>query len=102
MHWGSARPEVLKQCAGVLKNWCGHMPVRIIPEPNNPYDTKAICFQCNVSGEWERIGYVVREALGAVHSAISILAVKFSWVKYIVYLRNSPWLVCWNTNHKER
>lgn len=84
--------EVLKECAGVLTTGVD-IPVRVIPEPSNAYDAKAICFQCNLHGKWERIGYVVREALESMHTAIScdsILAVNFDWVKYIVYFRNTP------------
>ena len=34
------------------------------PEPENPYDTNAVAFVCQMDedAEWKRIGYVVREA----------------------------------------
>ena len=63
------------------------VPVRIIPEPNNPYDLNAIAFQCEVDDSWVTIGYIVHEILHHVHAAIeskSIVSVKFKWIKYIV------------------
>ena len=47
------------------------VPVKIEPEPTNPYDSKAIkfCFKCFVGGMWCRIGYIVREVLDEVHEA---------------------------------
>ena len=65
-----------------------HVPVRIRPEPDNPVDARAIAFECNVSNKWQRIGYVVQEAVEAVHYALEknvITEVKFDWIKYIVH-----------------
>jgi hypothetical protein len=62
------------------------IPVGIFPEPNNKYDAKAICFKCKISEEWIRIGYIVREALDHVHTALQhkkIIRVRFDWVKYL-------------------
>ncbi len=62
--------------------------VRLLPEPSNPWDSRAIAFQFKVGANWERIGYVVREALNAVHSAIqtgSIISVKFEWIRFITH-----------------
>ena len=68
--------------------------VRLNPEPHNRFDSEAIAFQCNLDGQWKRIGYVVREALSEVHAALSdssITDVKFSWIKYIVnWTRSGP------------
>ena len=53
--------------------------VMLRPEPSN----------CNIDSNWERIGYIVHEALNAVHSAIAsnlIVNVKFKWV-------NCTWMV---------
>ena len=36
--------------------------VSIKKELDNPVDSKAIAFACDVSGTWERIGYVVQES----------------------------------------
>lgn len=68
----------------------GTVPVRIQPEPDNQYDSKAIAFQCYVDGKWERIGYVVRECLDQVHMGLrdnKILSVKLAWAKY---------RICWS------
>ena len=43
------------------------MQVDLVPEPENPQDSKAIAFKCKVDGKWCVIGYVVREALDVVH-----------------------------------
>ena len=37
------------------------VPVRLMPEPNNPMDNKAIAFECCMQGKWMRVGYVIRE-----------------------------------------
>ena len=68
----------------------GDVAVRVEPEPKNQYDSKAIAFTCQVDGKWQRIGYVVRECLEHVHTAVRekrLLSVKISWAKY---------LVCWS------
>ena len=68
--------------------------VRILPEPNNPYDSNAIAFQCKVDDNWVTIGYIVKEVLQHVHAAIqskSIISVEFKWIKYIVmWSRSGP------------
>ena len=59
--------------------------VSLRKEPRNPVDSMAIAFTCFVQQKWQRIGYVVREALNDVHEAIStnsIRAVKLAWVKF--------------------
>ena len=80
--------------ASRLLNKSEHVPVNIIPEPDNPYDSKAIAFKCFVGGAWNRIGYIVKEALESVHSARdqrSIAAVEFSWIKYLItWPRSGP------------
>ena len=50
--------------------------VRILPEPNNPYDSNAIALQCKVDNNWGTIGYV--------HAAIeskSIVSVDHCYVE---------------------
>ena len=50
-----------------------------------------VAFQCQVYENWERIGYVVREALDSVHAAMDsgdILKICFDWVKYIVQFKD--------------
>ncbi len=63
----------------------GNVPVRLMPEPDNPYDSKAIAFQCFYQGHWQRIGYVIAECCEEVLSAIEsddIVSVQFAWVKF--------------------
>ena len=67
-----------------------NIPVRLNPEPDKPADSNAIAFQCFVQEKWQRVGYVVREALPYVHDAMRdnvILSVEFGWVRY---------LLCWS------
>ena len=70
------------------------VPVKIVPEPDNQYDSKAIAFQCKVDSKWHKIGYIVREALDDVHRALvqkKIISVKFAWAKYlVVWMRSGP------------
>ena len=66
--------------------------VKMKPEPQNPFDAKAMAFVCFISGSWERIGYVVSECLDAVHSALlgnKIVSTEFNFVKYIVHWSRS-------------
>ena len=67
--------------------------VKLVPEPNNPYDSRAISFQCLVKQSWKIIGYVVRELCDCIHDAItkhSIVEVKLSWIKYKVIRTTGP------------
>ena len=60
--------------------------VRLTPEPNNPVNSRAIAFECQVHGKWGRIGYVVNEVLEEVHKAINnneIVETNFKWIKFI-------------------
>ena len=71
-----------------------YVAVRLREEPDNPKDSKAIAFDCQLDhgAKWERIGYVVREALDGVHSAIqsqAILSVKFKWIRFITHWSRS-------------
>ena len=45
------------------------LPVNIFPEENNPHDTRAIAFKYWIADKWQRIGYIVKEAVNAVHDA---------------------------------
>ena len=42
------------------------VPVRLTPEPSNPFDAKLIAFECQVNGKWGRIGYIVKDILDEV------------------------------------
>ena len=80
------------------------MPVRVTPEPDNPFDSNAIKFECQIEDQWRIIGYVVRDALDAVHSAIKkkceIKDTKFEWVKYIMHWSKSG--PGWYADHETR
>ena len=59
--------------------------MKLQPEPDNQFDCKAIAIITAVEDKWERIGYMVKEALDDVHEAINnnkILSVSFAWLKY--------------------
>ena len=61
---------------------------QIKPEPNNPYDSNAIAFECKINDSWQVIGYIVREALTEVHEALAtnkIIKVDLNWVKFKVW-----------------
>ena len=68
--------------------------VKLVHEPQNPCDSRAIAFKCEVDGKWQTIGYVVSELLEEVHAAInagSILSVQFAWIRYITdWSRSGP------------
>ena len=78
--------DTLSEANRLLQNNT-EVPVRLTPEPNNPFDSRAIAFECQLSDhEWRRIGYVVREALQETHTALTngdILNVRFGWIKFI-------------------
>ena len=69
--------------------------VKLQPEPDNRYNSKAIAFLCKIDDSgWVRIGYVVREVLDEVHDAIykkKILNVSFDWIKYTVHFKSPGW-----------
>ena len=74
--------------------------VRLRKEPDNPKDSRAIAFDCKMDQEtkWEKIGYVVQEALDGVHDAIqgsTIVSVKLEWARFITHWsRCSPGWYC--------
>ena len=73
----------------------GHnVPVKLLPEPDNPVDSKAIAFQCQIGEKWFTIGYIVSEALDHVHKELkknNILSVEFSWARYLMtWYRSGP------------
>ena len=83
--------ETLKR-ATQLQDKGENVPVRVHHEPDNPMDSKAIAFECQIENQWKVIGYVVREALDATHRALEtnvISEIKFEWIKYIVHWSRS-------------
>ena len=85
--------EVLAKASKLIQRG-EEIPVMIEPEPDNQFDSKAIAFKCRVEGRWQRIGYIVREALDEVHTALTqkkIIDVSFSWIKFlVVWMRSGP------------
>lgn len=83
--------EALSKAAASLKDG-NETPVRLRPEPENPFDPNAIAFDCLINNNWRHIGYVVQDVLLDVHEAMSkkeILSVKFAWVKFLLCWRRS-------------
>ena len=97
MYWKSKGAYRYKELLALAKKKINEgvtVQVNIKKEPDNPIDSKAIAFYCDVSGTGERIGNFVREALDDVHKAMDdglILKVEFDWIKYIVHFKNSGW-----------
>jgi hypothetical protein len=54
--------DTLAKCA----NLSNLVPVRIIHEPDNPYDCQAIAFQVLNDEKWINIGYVLHEQISDV------------------------------------
>jgi len=76
--------DVLRRVGDLLDN--NVVPVNILPEPSNPFDIQAIAFKCWIDEDWQRIGYVVHEALDSLHDAINnhlIADVNFAWALII-------------------
>lgn len=87
MHWSDSRSSnstSLREVRDRLDNK-EKVPVKLTAEPTNPFDARAICFQCYHAGSWQTLGYVVREIVEDVHTAMddgSITSIDFAWVKY--------------------
>lgn len=67
---------------------------KIVPEPNNPVNAKAIAIKCKVDEIWCTVGYIVREALKEVHEALQkneIIGVSINWVKFVIYWKKPGW-----------
>ena len=84
---------ILKKVSQLLQD-NQEVPVNIYPEPDNPFDSKAIAFKCWLDNDWHRIGYIVREALDSVHEAMdsgTIMDMKFAWARYLItWMRSGP------------
>lgn len=69
------------------------VPVKLVPEPNNTFDSRAISFQCYIDNSWKTIGYVVKEVCENVHEALqsnSVVSTNFAWVKYKIVRTTGP------------
>ena len=68
-------------------------PVQLVPEPTNPFDSRAISFKCQINGKWYLFGYVVKEVYESVHDALtsgSIVSTEFAWVKFKLLRTTGP------------
>lgn len=84
--------EALKKASKLMQEG-NSVPVKVIPEPTNPYDSRAISFQCQLYQKWHVIGYVVSELCESVHDAISsnsIVSTTFAWAKLKVVRTTGP------------
>ena len=59
---------------------------QVLPEPNNPIDSEAICIQFKLDRKWYKVGYVIHEALSDLHTALKKVK-----IKYIIYWRTPGW-----------
>lgn len=85
--------QTLSMASKIMKQGT-KVQVKLQKEPDNPYDSRAIAFICNINSQWVRIGYIVKEALDAVHSALDsaeIIDIEFDWVKYVVHFKDPGW-----------
>lgn len=67
---------------------------RLMHEPDNPVDSEAIAFECELDGSWKIIGYAVQEVLNELHVAIKerkIVSVSVNWIKFIIYWSSPGW-----------
>ena len=83
--------EILAEAAYKLKQ-SETVEIQLRREPSNPRDARAIAFDCKLLDQWERVGYVVREAVECVHEAIetdNIADVRIKWVRFIMIIRTS-------------
>lgn len=52
--------DCLKTVSGLLQAGTT-APVKVIPELNNPFDNRALAFQCLIDNKWQVIGYLIKE-----------------------------------------
>ncbi len=88
----SSYQDVLKSASSLLREG-KTVPVRVESEPFNPFDAKAICFQCLLDSKWTVFAYVIKELCDSVHESLlnkSIISTEFAWVKYKVVRTSGP------------
>ncbi len=85
--------EILAEANRLIRT-CETVPVRLTPDPSNPINAKAISFECQINGHWQRIGYAVNEVLDELHRDMRnnvIIGVNFKWIKFITdWYRSGP------------
>lgn len=82
----------MKIASGLLQAGIA-VPAKVVPEPDNPFDSRALAFQCFVENQWQVIGYMIKELCDIVHEALtngSIVSTRLSWVKYKVVRTTEP------------
>lgn len=57
-------------CVAQLTSAGHEVRCKLQAEPENPFDSRAIAFRCEVDSSWHTTGYVVKEALDDVHEAL--------------------------------
>ena len=62
--------EALKEAHQLMHNGVT-VPVKVVPEPTNPYDSHAVAFKCYLQQKWCTIGYVVREVCDSLLDALA-------------------------------
>ena len=61
--------------------------VKLVPDPTNQFDSRAISFQCEINGKWNiKLCDNVRDAL----STNSIVSTEFAWIKYKIIRTTGP------------
>ena len=58
---------------------------QVLPEPNNPIDSEAICIQFKLDRKWYKVGYVIHEALSDLHTALRESKVTKVSIDYLVH-----------------
>lgn len=79
----SCYQNVLQEVARLMQEG-EEVSVKVVPEPDNPFDARAVSFRCKLAQSWHTIGYVIKELCDSVHAAISggnLIISKFAWVK---------------------
>ena len=59
VYWQNSGHQYVLQRARDIKASGSHVPVKLVHEPRNPCDSRAIAFMCEVDRKWQTIGYVV-------------------------------------------
>ncbi len=88
---GANKDEKYQETLCLASRNIKEVQVKLTPEEDNPKNARAIAFTCKIDGEWQRIGYVVEEALDAVHTALDKESVSFEWVKFLIHWSCPGW-----------
>lgn len=64
-----SRQQALEKAAELIQQG-QNVPVELVPELQNPHNSRAIAFKYKIDGKWCVIGYAVREVLDVLHQAM--------------------------------